>query len=351
MGLFGFFDKKKDGSKSEPSNNKTASEAPGANKTNSNAAAPELSLEERYGKASLAAYKGGSWSVAEKEFIKLESEGCTEASVALGQLYTQKDNAKAIEHFRKAADRGVAEAAWGVAALLGHEYVPSIDGTDAEWFKYCLIAANGGCNDAMNELGNVYKRMNKSFASFYWYLKAAYYEHRDGWFSVQATVNNIKANPSLEETEDIRGISKEESDNARKILHVFSGKDRLDQARMDEFMHAAMGDTEIMGMFIGNFFEQQKMDGNSKLGYQLAAHSNSIIGMKCLADMQAAGRGCERDMQKALEWYQGAAEAGHAQSAFVVAQMYRNRPYMAAYWYSVAIRRGFHPAFQAIQNL
>ena len=352
MGLFDFLKKKSSQETDAPASGNAApkQEQPAS----SSPSKQSMSLKERYGKASLKAYKSGDWSEAVEEFQRLENEGLGEASVALGQYAQMDDKDKALEHFRKAAAKGVAEGAWGCAAILGHAYQADIEGADQEWYQYCLQAARGGCCDAMNELGNMYNRRNDYLGAFYWYQMAAYYEHPQGYSAVGGTLSKYMAAGRPPVASSIDGVRPKDARNALSIFRCLTRQDNLDQARMDAFMHAAMeDDNEIMGLFIGHFFEDTvKMDGNARLGYQLAAHNNSIMGMKCLADMQAYGKGCERNMQAATEWYQAASDACEKTACFVMGEFMRKQnPDLAAYYYAVALRRGYEPAYSRLQQM
>lgn len=315
---------------------------------------PALSLNEMYGKISQKAYKTGNWRAAKDELLKLEEAGCGEASVALGQLETANDQQLALAHFKKAASKGIAEGAWGCAAMLGHDYIADIEGKDKEWYKYCLLAAKSGCCDAMNELGNMFNRINDYLGAYYWYQMAAFYEHPQGYMSAAIQVNQWKqaGTPSL--ASRIDGVRVNDVQNAAAVMKCMAGIDALDSNKMNEFLQAAMeDDNEFMGLFIGHFFEDTvKMDGNAKMGYQLAAHNNSIIGMKCLGDMLAYGKGCEKNMQNAVSWYKGAAEQGEKTASFIMGQLVKAKnPNLAAYYYSVAYRRGYEPALAALKQL
>ncbi|MBQ2198645.1 MAG: sel1 repeat family protein [Bacteroidales bacterium] len=363
MGLFDFLKKKP----SQNANERASVKSPGtegASEQHRTASSPKevdhspsnsgLSLQERYGKASLKAYQTGEWTEAIKEFKRLEDEGLGEASVALGQYAQMDDKSKALAHFRKAAAKGVAEGSWGCAAIIGHAYQADIDGADKEWYAYCLRAARGGCCDAMNELGNMYNRRNDYLGAFYWYQMAAYYEHPQGYSAAAGTISKYLAAGKPEIASTIDGVRPNDVKSAISIFRCMTKQDILDQTRMDSFMHAAMeDDNEMMGLFIGHFFEDVvKMDGNARMGYQLAAHNNSIIGIKCLADMQASGKGFERNMEAAAGWYQSAADACEKTACFVMGEFLRTKkPNLAAYYYAAALRRGYEPAYQRLLQM
>lgn len=354
MGLFDFFKKKPSQESKMQSSSASPKKPQPAKKL---ASSPPRSLFEMrlaYGKVSLQAYKSCNWDEAMIEIQRLEDEGLGEASIALGQYAQMSDKPKALAHFRKAAAQGIAEGAWGCAAIIGHAYQADINGADKEWYKYCLQAARGGCADAMNELGNMYNRRNDYLGAFYWYQLAAYYDHPQAYNAVGGTLKKYMnaGKPAIAST--IADVHPNEVKSAIGIFRCMTQQDELDEQRMNMFFALALEDVnEFMGLFLGHFFEDVVEDySQAKIGYQIAANNNSIMGKRCLADMQAAGKGCERDMQTAFGWYKSAAESCEKASCFVMGEFTRKRnPDLAAYYYAVAYRRGFEQALTRLQQL
>lgn len=311
---------------------------------------PQLTKEERYGKYSLLGYKENKWDEASAEFQQLEDEGFYEASIALGQLAQMTDNDKAFAHFKGAAEAGLAEAQWSCAAILGHEYIPEVDGKDKEWYKYCLAAAQGGCCDAMNELGNVYSRQNDYLAAFYWYQMAIWYEHPEGMYGVGGILGKWSAlteKPKL--TDCIDGVKLVDVASAKKVFKFVTKQEEFTPEAIPNLMIACSTDgSEFMPLFLAHFFEEVVQDDKqAKVLYQIAGHNNSIMGMKSFGDMLAYGKGCQQDMEKAFSWYVGSAEANEKTSCFIMGEYYRmQNKNLAAYWYAKAIRRGYEPARQ-----
>ena len=82
-------------------------------------------------------------------------------------------------------------------------------------------------------------------------------------------------------------------------------------------------------------------------GYHYRLTNNKTTNMELLI-----GRGCERNMQAAFEWYKAAAEKYEKSACFVMGEFMRKQnPNLAAYFYCLAFRRGFEPAFERIQQL
>ena len=361
MGLFDFFKKKghqevKTAPESPKQTSKQESARVGSHQQNTaqqehkqQPHQPQLSKEERYGKYSLQGYKSSDWTEPLAEFQKLEDEGFYEASIALGQFAQITDNDKAFAHFKKAADAGLAEAQWSCAAILGHEYIPEIDGKDKEWYKYCLAAAKGGCCDAMNELGNIYQRQNNFLAAYYWYQMATWYEHPQGMMGTQAVLQKWQLINFADMASTIDGVRQIDVDSAKRTIDFFAGKETLTPEVLNGLMPNCLADySEFMPMFLGHLFEDViHVDTQSKLFYQMAGHNHSIMGMKSIGDMLAAGKGCQRDMDKAFSWYEGAGEANEKTACFIMGEKYRlNNKNLAAYWYTKAFRRGYEPARQ-----
>ena len=347
MGLFDFFKKKK----SDEASQESISSSPS---TTYHAEAPspasnKKDLMRQLGLASVELFKSDDNADAVTKLQAIEDAGLAEAAISLGQLYQMNDRTEALKHFRIAADAGIAEGEWGVAAILGHEYQADIKGKDAEWYKYCVRAAKGGCSDAMNELGKMYNRKNEYLAAFYWLQMAVNYEHPAANNDLAQLLKRYDKQSSLTPVPE---ISSEESRNAQTIFEVYTGTKEMDPKLADELMRRSMAGSEICALFLGHFFESVGHDGNAKMAFQVAANSDSIIGMKCLGDMLAAGKGCDRDMEKAFSWYQGAAEAYEKSACFIWSQLFRQRDRaMAAYWLTAAYRRGYQPALELMMKL
>ena len=354
MGLFNLFDKKN--KPAEANTNSADSSSKGTQLSNPT---PQLSLEERYGKASLIGFKAKYWDEAILEFQKLEDAGLGEASIALGQLFQPVNPFEAMEHFKKAADMGLAEGAWGYAANITKLVEQKPEGNNI-WYQYCLRAANGGCCDAMHELGKVYNRYNNYLSAFYWFTMSGYYEHPDGHFDATHLIKKweMDGRPAVDtskwnvQEEKVDGTSKL-SDNALLLWEIYTGQKKISPGLLDTMLFTmAMPGSEIIGLFLGHFYEDHlKDDAKAKMAFQVAANSGSLAGMRCLGDMQAYGKGCERDLTKAFSWYRAAAKSREKMSCFIMANLYRKQPFLAAYWYTLSFRRGYEPALSFIHKI
>lgn len=305
-------------------------------------------MMEAYGRASYTGYTTGRWDEAKRVFHDLEEAGFCEASVALAQLAQTTNKAAATSHYKKIADR-YTEGSWGYAANLGHGYVADIEGKDKEWYHYCMLAAKYGSPDAMNELGNMYNRKGHFLGAFYWYYMAAFYEHHQGWAGVLGELQKWQENgmPNLEDSID--GVSKSEVLSVKHVVEALRDKN----LNILILLHLALeDDNEFAGLFIGHMCEQENDWEKAKQGYQVAAHNpKSVMAKKCLADMLAFGKGCQRDMANALDWYKEAAEMGEKSAMFIYGQFVAQKnPAEGVYWLACAFRRGYDPALDYIQK-
>jgi len=313
-----------------------------------------MTNQEAYGKITLEALRSKDWVSRIPQFENMEKDGFSEASLALGQLYSGVDDRMALLHFTKGATLGCAECAWGAAALIGHEYLPDINDGDAEWFRYCLQAAKGACCDAMNELGNVCHRRGDYLGMFYWYEKAALYEHPEGSNSVDCSLAEWKkaGGPELESC--VLGLDESKTAQAKIAFEVFTAKRKITPDLVNGLMPAILtGNDDFLPLVLGDLFEQLQIDdGMAKTYYQVAGHNNSPIGMRRIGNMLAYGKGCEQSMEKAFSWFPGAAEAGERVAQFVMGQFTKKQnPLLAAYWFMASQRRGYEPALQALMEM
>lgn len=310
---------------------------------------------ERYGQETLDALKSHDWRRAKTVFLLQEQECFSEASVALGQLYASNDNAKSIRHFKIGADRGNAEAAWGAASTIGHDYIPDYAGKDKEWYGLCLQAANGGCGDAMNELGNVAHREEKYLAAYYWFQMAGFYEHPTGGRDVELLLKewDSEGRPVLENSID--GVCSADIEGARLAFSVLTRQRKFDEelVRTSMKVGAQHDNSEFLQLFVGDMCEIAFEDfETAKIQYQIAAHNNSIIGMRRLGDMLAYGKGCEKNLESAFSWYPAAAKDGERVSQYIMGQVTRKQnPNLAAYWFMSSYRRGYQPAMDELMKL
>ena len=311
-----------------------------------------MTNEEKYGYLSRHGFSTLEWN--EQEFLDLLNDGFSEASITLAQLAQINDEEKALKFFKIGAEAGNAEAAWGAAAILGHGYEPDIEGEDKLWYHYCLQAAQGGCPDAMHELGKGYHHLGNYLAAYYWFQLAMWYEHPEAQYSVNGIISTYQKAGSPDVVSEIDGVPNGEVEHAKRFFGIVTGKTRMVPNFVEDAIGEGLNDGVIfLNLFMAHFMEEFfKNDEQAKTFYQLAAHNESIIGMKCLGDMLAYGKGCQQNMQNAVSWYIGAAEKGEKTACFIMGELYRKQNKdLAAFWYAKALRRGYEPARKRLLQL
>ena len=273
----------------------------------------------------------------------LEDDGFGEASLEIGQYCLATDPGKAFEHFFKAAKSGVAYGAWECSKILGKIAKDETSEYYNNWYELLHQAAKGGCCPAMKQLSELYLIKDDYLAAFYWQLKGMYYDYWGKTAAPDTIIQKwIKAGkPQLSAT--IYRIGSKDVESAKEIFNVVVNPELLDQKMMDRFMALAMeDDNEIMGLFIGNFFETEvQIPENAVLGYQLAAHNNSIKGMSRLGELMYEGKGCSKDVDTAMLWLEYAAYIGGDKKASEIMDRINRRfdPQEADFWQSIAKHR------------
>lgn len=165
----------------------------GTNQETTNQSGSDIVMRE-YGRLFLLLMDEDTREDGYAEMEKLESR-FPEAGIVVGQYYQGSDPEEAKKHFKVAADAGIAEGQWSYSQLLPHSYVLDFsDADDKEYMKYCLAAAEGGCPDAANEVGNICHRKGFYEESAYWYGMAQSLEHPSGMNSMRGVTKEWKEN-------------------------------------------------------------------------------------------------------------------------------------------------------------
>ena len=333
MGLFGFGKKKKV---------ETASEQPKSNM---------LENRDKYGEAWLLIVGQTQKERGLQLMRELDSDGFIEGTVALSMFCDDIHEKRAL--VKKAADAGNVEALWQYTAFLPHSYIPDPNNAeDALWEKYCLEAAEKGNADAMNEMGNVFRRREHYIEAMYWYAMANAHDHPQGAMSMN-------------------GIA-EEWKNHGCPRYFKKGSPHFDRARHDcalSYLEANAGEeiscppdtmkeyvvqgVALAGYFIGDAFEQM---GNYQTAYTayyiLTTKFDDAHATKCCADMQFAGKGIEKDVQNAFYLMIAAAEGGDVPAMFAAGEFMKGQSKkQAAYWYGLSHSRGYGPSLQRLIQL
>ena len=206
-----------------------------------------------------------------------------------------KDDIKAVEWFRKAADQGFAEA----QAQLGYMYLYGygVKKDHAEAIKWYRLAAEQENASAQNQLGFMYLNgygVDKDYAeAIVWYLKAAEQGHPSGQ----------------------NGI----------------------------------------GFIYQNGYGVNKDYAEALKWYRQAAEQGNAAAKNNIGTMYFNGYGVTQDYAEALKWYRQAAEQGEANGQYSLAFMYDNgygvpkNPTEARKWYEKAAAQGDEDAKERLK--
>lgn len=260
------------------------------------------------------AHDANNYDIATPLYQKLAQKGNSWAMRNLGLLYAQqkKDTAKAKEWYQKATDNGNAEAAvqlanidrnntrkwFEKAAKMEHPHGVYVIGLFAEnednnltkAMEYYRQARDLGSAAGLHKTGKVYEDKEEYDKAFPYYKKAAIKGHWD------AMVRSGALN--------FYGL----------------GTAKNEQIAMEYWLKAATENRTIEAMFyIGRAYEKKKNYAKAEEWYLKAGAINpnyySLLGeMYSLSDNDIP--------QKALEYYEKAAENGHKGSTLETANIY-----------------------------
>lgn len=314
----------------------------------------DASLENmrRYGKYMLLLLDEDTREAGYTALEKMESV-FPEAAINVGQYYNGIDPQKAKKHFLVAADKGIAEAQWCYSQLMPHPTVLDFSVVeDREYLKYCLAAAEGGCSDAANEMGNICYRKEFYEEATYWYGMAYALEHPSGLAGVKGITKEwAKKGISKEFRAHIDGFTEERHATSLLLYKMFNQS--LDVADIDDLMALAMKGENLAGFIAGLIFEQHNKDDMAYKVYNVLAFENHPHALRCYADMLLAGKGTKRDVNAAFRFYEQAAKGGNATAMFAMGQLAAKSgdKYLAACWFGQAYSRGMDMAGESLGNL
>ena len=276
-----------------------------------------------------------------------------EAGIALGQYYQGNNQEKAKKHFKFAADNGIAEGQWGYAQLLPHSHVLDMtNANDKEYLKYCLAAAEGGCPDAANEMGNICHRKGFYEESTYWYGMAYSLEHPNGIVSMRGITREwAQQGINKQFMAHIDHFTEEKRQTALLIYKMFNQS--LEAEDMDDLMTLALKGENLAGFILAKIMEQEHQDEMAYTVYNALAFENHPHALRCYADMLLAGKGTERDVKAAFRMYEKAAKGGNATAMFAMGQkaVKDGDKCLAAAWFGQAYVRGMEMAGEWLGKL
>lgn len=315
---------------------------------------PNMSIENmrRYGKLMLLLLDPDTREAGYAAMAKMENE-FPEAGISLGQYYYGSDQEKAKKHFGIAADAGIAEGQWSYSQLLPHSDVLDLSDTDdKEYLKYCLAAAEGGCPDAANEMGNICHRKEFYAESTYWYGMAYSLEHPSGMVSLRGITKEwATRGKSKAYAPHIEGFTEDRHETTLLLYKMFNQS--LEVEDMDKLMKLALGGENLAGFIIAKVFEQHQHDDMAYKVYNALAFENHPYALRCYADMLLAGKGTEKDIEAAFRMYEKAALGGNATAMFAMGQKASKAgdKNLAACWFGMALGRGMEMAGEWLSKL
>lgn len=312
----------------------------------------EEQLSQRFGEIYLELLDENKREAGYSEMEKLLPE-YPEAGIVLGQYYQQSDRKRAKAYFKAAADAGIAEGMWGYAGTISHSNIPNLKfDSDREWVMNCQAAAEGGCADAANEMGNICSRKGFFAESMYWYGMAYVLEQTSAMAGLRGITGVWLGKGSPKEyVRFLDNYTEDRHNTALILLKMFSSG--ITSADLNQLMTQAMGGESLAGFFAGLIYGQNKMDEMEYQAYNVTAFEKHPHALRCYADMLMAGKGCERDPDSAIRFYKMAADKGNAPSMFVMGEYTRNAGdlYQAAAWYGKAYSRGYEFAADRLSQM
>ena len=329
---------------------------PGKNENNTASAkqnSPDKATSEKetvmreYGRQYLLLFDKTTRERGYAELEKLE-RSFPEAGVVVGQYYQGQgqDLQRAAMHFKAAADAGIAEGQWSYSQLLQHSYILDLSkAEDKEYLKYCLMAAEGGCSDAANEMGNICHRKGYYAESTYWYGMAYALEHPAGMISLRGIAKEWQQQGiSKEFTPHLDGFTEGRHSTALILNKMFICPLEVDD--LEELHILTLQGENLAGFILAKVFEQQNHDDMAYEIYNTLAFEKHPYALRCYADMLFNGKGTAKDMAGAFRMYKLSAERGDATAMFVMGQkaVKEGDLLMAACWFGQAYSRGLDMA-------
>lgn len=303
----------------------------------------QLSNEERCGKAWLQIAKGRYRDEGLATMKQLGEEGFDEGYLAYAMFeqneYVRKD------YLKKAADAGNAEAMWQYANYLPHTYAADLgDPDDKAWLSLVTNAANGGCVDAMNELGNIYHRQGDYPRSMYWYAMAFYYGHPDGQISMRGISREWQNAGMPTGYEDGPDFNDDKYECAMIFLEMYASIP-FDRSKLDSYFEMISRGTPLGAYFAIGFLENQGMEKTAFDAYDKFLTAKDPHGLKLYADVLLTGKGTGVNKQEAFKMCEKAANAGDRESMYITGlfQGVTNKN-LGGYWLGKAYARGYDKA-------
>ena len=312
----------------------------------------ELSeVQLRYANAYLHLLDEKTRSGAYRVIEKLEKD-LPEAGITLGQYYQTYDKEKAKEHFKIAADAGIAEGKWGYACLIPHSYIPDPNkSADAEWEKYCLEAAEQEHPDAAHEMGNICHRRGAIAEAAYWYGIAFFSGQTEADISLDGIVNEWieKGKP----TNYIAG-TKNHTEKRHKAAIAFLKLNVGDIEPEEAKWSFDSNPDKLLGYYLGNEFAYAQKDYETSFDiYSKLIKQDSPYALLRYGNHMAQGRGTAKDSDGSNAYKLKAAKLGCVPAMLSMGSNAADKKdYLAAaYWYALGYNRGNKMSGEKLQEM
>ncbi len=306
-------------------------------------------LAEEYGKLIPLLLNEDTRVEGYKEIEKIFERGFSEAGIILGQWYSGTDREKSKKYFSVPASEDDAEALWGLANCLSHNYIP-IKGNprDDEWVNAIEKAARLGCSDAMNEAGNIEYRLKNYYLAAYWYGMADLYDHPQAIYGRKGIAREwIKAGrPDIPNEYRFDPMYQQ----GKMMMRVYADADQ-DLTIQNIEKEATNDSYAALALYTARTYESKDDNETAIKYYRIAADRGDLFAIRTLAGMLFIGLGCEEDTITAVELYRKAAEKGDSISCSIVGAIESrngNRE-LANMWFAKALVRGYNAAASKIQ--
>lgn len=305
--------------------------------------------EEKYGAAWLKIVSVDK-VVGLKMMKDLDRAGFVEASVVLAMFSEDSSERKFL--YKKAAIEDHPEGLWGYCCHLPRSFCPNDSNSDdRKWLDICTKAANLGCADAMNELGNVYHRRKQYPESMYWYAMANAHDHPDGKQSMQGIASEwLKNGKPYCYDKDSEHFNDGKYKVSVAYLEMWASEEAT--VSIDELIDLVLLGEPLAAYFTGDFFEEGEEYDMAYKMYNAIAFEDDPHGIRCCADMLFRGLGEKQDKERAIKLYKRAADLGERTAMFIAGEFTKQEEKnIAAYWYGKAHVRGYNAALNRLIQL
>ena len=315
----------------------------------------------------MAAYEKGDYETARREFRPLAEQGHVEAQYHLGECYygyTGEDNDEAEKWYREAAGQGHAEAMYKLSLI--YRYGLGVDEDDAkamEWYRkaaekglvgnrdhgddnvealeWYRKAAEKGNAKAMYKLGMMYEYYNQGVEqddakALEWYRKAAEKGNAKAMYELGMMYEYYDQGVEQDDAKALEWYRKAAEKGHAEAMIELGMMYRYGQGVEEDGAEALEWHRKATEK--GNAEAMIKLGGIYSEGY---IHSMRLRKWYDVVDMDSD------PWRQAIKWYRKAAEKGHAEAMIELGMMYHygrgvdKDPVEAEKWYRKAAKKEY----------